>query len=73
MIDVETAIRIAEEVLNQDFQLDDDSIVVTDVQEADDHYCFSYNSRRYNETGDLMYALVEGHPIYVSKQDGSVY
>lgn len=72
MIDVETAAQIAEKFLNEHFQLDDDVVVVTDVEQQGDYYLFQYNSRKYLETGDLLYAIVEGHPIAVNRQDGSI-
>ena len=42
------------------------------MREDEDTYWFMYNSRHYMETGDLMSAIVEGHPIGIRKQDGSV-
>jgi hypothetical protein len=73
MIDINEAANIAEHVLNNHFQLEDDIVVVFDPQEDESYYWFQYNSRKYLETGDLIYAIVEGHPIGISKQDGSVY
>ncbi len=73
MIDLETATQIAYEVLNQHFQLEDDEVVPFDPVEEGDYWFFQYNSRRYLETGDLLFAIVEGHPIGISKVDGSVY
>jgi hypothetical protein len=72
MIDVETATRIAERVLNEHFQLTGDRVVVTDAWEDDEAYWFQYNSQRFLETDDLMYAIVEGHPIGIRKADGTV-
>ena len=72
MIDFHTAIRIAEDYLNQHFRLNNDRVVVFEPQETPDYWVFQYNSQRYLETGDLMFAIVEGLPIYISKHDGSV-
>lgn len=72
MLDVEAAAEIALDYLNQRFPLEDDEIVVFDAMETRDAWVFQYNSRRYLETHDLLYALVEGRPIRVSKHDGSV-
>lgn len=72
MIDIKTAADIAEEILNQHFNLQDDDVVVFDATEEGDIYFFQYNSRKYLETGDLMHAIVEGHPIGINKHDGSV-
>ncbi len=72
MIDVQTATQIAEQSLNNHFQLDNDWVMVVDMREDEDTYWFMYNSRHYMETGDLMSAIVEGHPIGIRKQDGSV-
>lgn len=72
MIDVDQAAEIAVQVLNQHFQLDDDEVVITDAADEGDWWVFQYNSRRYIETGDLMHAIVEGHPIAINKQDGSI-
>lgn len=73
MIDLETASRIAEEILNNHFRLQDDVVVVFDPVEDGDYYFFQYNSRKYLQTGDLIYAIVEGHPIGINKHDGTVY
>jgi hypothetical protein len=73
MIDINTAARIAEDVLNNHFQLQDDIIIVFEPFEDGDYYFFHYNSQKYLETGDLLYSVVEGHPIGISKIDGSVY
>lgn len=73
MIDLEQAQQIAYDILNQHFQLQDDEVVVFDPSDEGDYWFFQYNSRRYLETGDLMFAIVEGHPIGISKHDGSVY
>jgi len=72
MIDLYTAAQIAEDFLNQHFQLADDRVVVIEPQETADYWVFQYNSARYLETGDLIYAIVEGLPLYVSKHDGSI-
>jgi len=72
MIDLYTAAHIAENFLNQHFQLADDRVVVIEPQETPDYWVFQYNSARYLETGDLIYAIVEGLPLYVSKHDGSI-
>jgi hypothetical protein len=72
MLDVETAVKIAEEALNNHFQLENDWVVVVDMREDEDAYWFMYNSRHYVETGDLMFAIVEGHPIGIRKRDGSI-
>ncbi len=72
MIDIDTAAKIAEEVLNNHFKLVDDVVIVFDPSEDDYYYWFQYNSRRYMETGDLMFAIVEGRPIGISKNDGSI-
>jgi hypothetical protein len=72
MIDLSTAANIAEKILNEHFNLDGDVVVVFDPTEDADYYYFQYNSRKYLETGDLVYAIVEGRPIGINKHDGSV-
>lgn len=72
MLDADRAAQIALEYLNQHFPLEDDEIIVFDGMETRDSWVFQYNSRRYLETHDLVYALVEGRPIRVSKHDGTV-
>lgn len=73
MIDIDSAAQIAENILNAHFNLQDDRVVVFDPTEDDLYYWFQYNSLRYLQMGDLMAAIVEGHPIGISKHDGSVY
>lgn len=72
MLDADTAAQIAIDYLNQRFPMEGDEILVFDAMETRDAWVFQYNSRRYLETHDLTYALVEGHPIRVNKHDGSV-
>ncbi|MCS6834459.1 MAG: YrhB family protein [Anaerolineae bacterium] len=72
MIDLHTAAHIAEDFLNRHFQLVNDRLVVIEPQETPDYWVFQYNSARYLETGNLLYAVVEGLPLYVSKHDGSI-
>lgn len=72
MIDQTTAARIAINHLSRQFCLEHDEIVVFDPLETSDHWIFKYNSRRFLETNDLIYAIVEGKPIAVNKHDGSI-
>lgn len=72
MIDVNAAVQIAEEALNRHFALEDDTVVVFDYTEDDECYWFQYNSHRYLQTGDLLCAIIEGHPIGIRKSDGTI-
>lgn len=73
MLDVNEAAQIAVRYLSERLNLPaDDEVVITETAEDGDWWLFMYNSRMYMQTGDLRYAIVEGHPVAVRKQDGSV-
>jgi len=73
MIDLDTAVQIAEKFLNDDIAVaGDDSIVVVDVIERPDGWLMAYNSRKFTQTGDLLYAVV-GAPLFVSADGETRY
>jgi hypothetical protein len=41
--------------------------------EADFGWVFFWNSKRYAETGDFVYALAGNAPLIVDRRDGSVH
>jgi hypothetical protein len=47
-------------------------IVDSSTREADAHWAFVYQSRRYIESGDFRHALAGNAPIFVAERDGAV-
>ncbi len=73
MLDQHAAAQIAADYLQQTLELPaDDEVIITEATEAGDWWLFYYTSRVYANTGDLRYAIVEGHPVAVNKQDGRI-
>lgn len=74
MIDLDQAKVIAQAILlkedcnNPDLVVMDDATIETDVG-----WVFFYNSKRYLNTGNILYALIGNIPLLIDKQNGSGY
>lgn len=73
MITYQQARQIAASVIQQPFS-DGDELIIIDEHtiEKDYAWIFSYTSKLYWETNDIIHALAGNSPIFVSKLDGKV-
>lgn len=71
-MDRQQAVKQAELIINDMYDLRDDDIVILDEQsqETENSWIFHYDSRRFVETGDPLYMVQIEFPIEVNKADG---
>ncbi len=75
MIDLETAKKIVQEDLDSIRKYEDDRFVIIDEATIEKSYgwIFFFNSKKFLETGDFLYALGGNGPIAVEKETGQLH
>ena len=75
MFSRESAERTLVEVLNADYQVDDDSLVIVPELTIEQNYgwIFFYQSKKYLETEVFSYRLAGNGPVVFEKETGAVH
>lgn len=74
MLKFEEAKQIAKDHVNQIRFSDNDSLVIIDEEVVEKEYAwlFPCTSKKYQETGDINFAIAGNGPLFVSKLDGKI-
>jgi len=74
MITFQEARQIAQDEIDKQQTLVDDSLIILDDQiiEKDYAWIFPYTSKKYWETNDINHAIGGNGPLFVSKLDGQI-
>ena len=75
MITKSQAIHLAEEYIGEASKKSGYHLVLLseDIVEFDLGWVFTYQSKKFVETGDILEMVTGNAPIIINKQDGSVY
>ncbi|OUC16483.1 MAG: hypothetical protein B0A82_01415 [Alkalinema sp. CACIAM 70d] len=71
----EAAKKLVSEFINLRLESDEDEFVIDDeeVIETDFGWVFPYNSKKFLESGELIYALVGNAPIIFDNRDETIH
>jgi hypothetical protein len=75
MLDLETAKRKVLSFLNTTYSIEGDELAIREdfFIEKDYGWIFSYDSKKFFETGEFRFRRVGNHPVLILKDSGEIY